>query len=170
MPYENMVKGWLKKAHDNFSYSVKGSRQITHYNKMQDVEEHLSKFLERIKKLEEALGTIFWQFPPRFKKNVARLEGFLDQLPDAFTYAFEFRHTSWLDDDVYDMLKQKNAAIVWQSSSMFPDDCTPTANFIYIRFYGLEGDYKYSYTPEDLRPWAKMVQKHMKRTRCIPLF
>lgn len=170
LPFENMVKGWRNKAHDNFSYSVKGSRQITHYNKMQDVEEYLTKFLGRIKKLEEALGTIFWQFPPSFKKNVARLKNFLDLLPAEFSYAFEFRHTSWLDEEIYELLNQHDSAIVWQSSGKFPDDCTSTADFIYIRFHGLEGGYKYSYTQEDLKPWAEIVQKYMEEGRDAHLY
>lgn len=162
LPFENMVKGWRNKAPDDFSYSVKGSRQITHYNKMKDIDEYLSKFLERIEGLEDALGTIFWQFPPSFKKNFDRLENFLGKLPDKHRYAFEFRHVSWLDDDVYELLGQNNCAIVWQSSAKMLDDCTPTADFIYIRFHGLQGGYKYSYKKEDLAPWADIVQRHLE--------
>lgn len=161
IPYENVVKGWRNKAPDNFKYSVKGHRNITHYNKMEDVEEQLNRFLGRIRQLGDPLKTIFWQFPPSFKKDVDRLKSFLNLLPNDQQFAFEFRHTSWLDQEVYELLRYENAAIVWQSSGKFPDDCIPTADFIYIRFHGLTG-YKYSYKPSDLKPWAETIRKHLE--------
>ncbi len=170
LPFENMVKGWNNKAPEDFSYSVKGSRQITHYSKMNDVEEYLDRFLGRIGQLGEPLGTIFWQFPPSFKKDLARLSGFLELLPEDHTYAFEFRHVSWLDNEVYELLSKHNAAIVWQSSGKFPDDCTPTTDFIYIRFHGLQGGYKYSYTKEDLKPWADIVRQQLDEGREARLY
>lgn len=170
LPFENMVKGWRSKATGDFSYSVKGGRQITHYNKLEDVEEYLSKFLERIGQMGEALGTIFWQFPPGFKKDLPRLQHFLELLSSDCRYAFEFRHVSWLDDEVYELLHENNSAIVWQSSGKMPDDCTPTTDFIYIRFHGLPGGYKYSYTREDLKPWAEIVQQHLDEGREARLY
>lgn len=162
LPFENMVKSWRRKAGDRFTYSVKGSRQITHYNKLSGVEEHLSRFLERIEPLGEPLGSIFWQFPPGFKKDLPRLREFIVMLPQKHSYAFEFRHTSWLDEEVYRLLENHNSAIVWQSSPEMPDDCTPTADFIYIRFHGLEGGYRYSYSREDLKPWADIVGRYLE--------
>ncbi len=165
LPFENMVKGWRNKASDDFSYSVKGSRQITHYNKLDNVEEYLSRFLDRVDGLGEALGTIFWQFPPSFRKDTEKLEDFLNLLPDSNRYAFEFRDVSWLDDEVYNLLDEHDSAIVWVSSGKMPDDCTPTTDFIYIRFHGLEGGYKYSYTEEDLEPWAEIIGNHLDQGR-----
>lgn len=165
LPFENMVKGWRNKASEDFTYSVKGSRQITHYNRLQDIDEYLDRFLDRIVDLGEPLETIFWQFPPNFEKDTGRLESFLTKLPDDLKYAFEFRHTSWLDDKVYHLLNEANSAIVWQSSGKFPDDCTPTADFIYTRFHGLEGGYRYSYTKEDLKPWADIFKNQLDEGR-----
>jgi uncharacterized protein YecE (DUF72 family) len=169
LPFENMVKGWRNKAPENFRYSVKGSRRITHYNKMQDIEEYLNRFLSRVRQLGDPLKTVFWQFPPRFNKAAGRLESSLEKLPDDQQYAFEFRHTSWLDQEIYNLLKDNDAAIVWQSSGKFPDDCTPTAEFIYIRFHGLTG-YKYSYKKSDLKPWAEIVQKQLDEGRDAQLY
>lgn len=139
LPFENMVKGWWNKAPDDFRYSIKANRRITHYNKMQDIDEYLDRFLSRVYELESVLKTIFWQFPPSFEKDTARLKSFLQKLPDDRQFAFEFRDTSWLDVNIYDLLRDSNSAIVWQSSGKFPDDCTPTADFVYIRFHGLTG-------------------------------
>lgn len=165
LPFENMVKGWRNKADDNFSYSVKGSRQITHYNKLEDIEKYLSRFLDRIGQLGDPLGSILWQFPPGFKKNISRLQNFMEQLPAEHDYAFEFRHISWLDDEVYELLATNDSAIVWQSSAGMPDDCTATTDFIYTRFHGLEGGYRYCYTREDLKPWADIFKRHLDEGR-----
>lgn len=165
LPFENMVKGWRNKAPDNFVYSVKGNRRITHYNKLEDIEEDLDRFLDRIEELGDPLGTIFWQFPPSFHKDLELLASFLDQLPEDQRFAFEFRDTSWLDNEVYALLRDNNSAIVWQSSGEFPDDCTPTADFIYIRFHGLAGGYKYSYSKSDLEPWAQIIQEQLDEGR-----
>jgi uncharacterized protein YecE (DUF72 family) len=164
LPFENMVKGWRNKAPVNFVYSIKGNRRITHYNKMQDIDEYLSHFISRVRQLGPALRTIFWQFPPSFKKDTARLKSFLEKLPEDQQFAFEFRHTSWLDDEIYDLLRDNNSAIVWQSSGKFPVDCTPTADFIYIRFHGLTG-YKYSYEQSELEPWAEIIQNQLDEGR-----
>lgn len=106
---------------------------------MQDIDEYLDRFLERIYQLGPALETIFWQFPPSFQKNRVRLLSFLKKLPDDTKFAFEFRDTSWLNADVYDLFMDNNSAIVWQSSGKLPDDCTPTADFVYLRFSWFNG-------------------------------
>jgi uncharacterized protein YecE (DUF72 family) len=164
LPSEKTVNTWRETAADNFRFSVKGHRRITHYNKMKDIEKPLDQFLSRIRLLGDTLKTVYWQFPPNFKKNSDRLERFLKKLPDDQQYAFEFRHISWLDEEVYDLLSEKNAAIVWQSSGKFPNDCTPTADFFYIRFHGLTG-YRYSYKKSDLESWAAIVQNQLDEGR-----
>ncbi|MEL7832432.1 DUF72 domain-containing protein [Fodinibius sp. Rm-B-1B1-1] len=164
VPSVSTVERWKGKTERDFQFSVKGHRRITHYNKMKDVDEHLNTFLSRVRRLGDSLKTVNWQFPPSFKKDTERLKQFLDKLPDDQQFAFEFRHISWLDEEVYELLSYKNAAIVWQSAGEFPDDCTPTADFIYIRFHGLTG-YRYSYQKPDLEPWADIVQRQLDESR-----
>lgn len=169
LPSEDTAKKWREAADDEFCFSVKGHRRITHYNKMKDIDELLHQFLRRMRLLGDALKTVFWQFPPNFKKNTKRLANFLEKLPDDQHFAFEFRHISWLDEEVYELLSDKNAAIVWQSSGTFPNDCTPVADFIYIRFHGLTG-YRYSYKKSDLEPWAEIVQNQLGEGRDAQIY
>lgn len=169
VPSVSVVEKWKKRTGNGFQFSVKGHRRITHYNKMKNVDEPLNEFLGRMRRLGNALKTVNWQFPPNFKKNTARLKQFLDFLPDDQQFAFEFRHVSWLDSEVYSLLSDKNAAIVWQSSGQFPDDCTPTADFIYVRFNGLTG-YRYSYTKADLQPWAEIIQEQLDQGRDAQIY
>lgn len=170
LPFENMVKGWNNRVPEHFRYSVKGSRQITHYNKLSDVEEYLGRFLDRIAGLGPHLGSVFWQLPPSFKKDRVRLEQFLELLPTDLRFAVEFRDTSWLDDDIYRLLEEHNIAPVWVSSGKMPDDCTVTADFIYIRFHGLEGGYTYAYSKRDLEPWAKLIARHLDEGKDAHLY
>lgn len=169
LPSENTVNNWREKAADDFYFSVKGHRRITHYNKMKDIDEPLNQFLSRILLLGDTLKTVFWQFPPSFTKNAQRLESFLRKLPDDQQFAFEFRHISWLDEEIYELLSEKDAAIVWQSSGKFPNDCTPTTDYIYIRFHGLTG-YRYSYKKSDLEPWAEIVQNQLNEGRDAQIY
>jgi uncharacterized protein YecE (DUF72 family) len=160
LPSEETITSWRNEASEEFLFSVKGHRRITHYNKLKKVKEPLYEYLSRIRQLEESLQTVFWQFPPNFCKNIERLEQFVQLLPDDQQFAFEFRHESWLCSDIYELLQDHNYPIVWQSSSDFPDDCIPTADSIYIRFHGLTG-YRYSYKKSDLEPWASVVKRHL---------
>jgi len=164
LPSQNTVNNWKRQASKGFQFSVKGHRRITHYNKLKEVKEPLYEYLSRIRQLEESLHTVFWQFPPNFSRNVERLEQFIDLLPEDQQFAFEFRHESWLDRSVYDLLKAHNYPIVWQSSGDFPDDCTHTADSIYVRFHGLTG-YRYNYKKSDLEPWAEIIERHLAAER-----
>lgn len=163
LPFENMVKGWRNKAPDDFSYSAKGARRITHYNKLEDIDNYLERFLERMQKLKPALETILWQFPPSFKKNTELLENFANKLPEDQRFAFEFRDTSWLDEQVYRLLSDTDNTIVWVSSSDMPDDCVATSDYIYTRFHGLEDGYTYAYSRSELEPWAEVIQQNMDK-------
>lgn len=165
LPFKNMVKGWKNKVPEDFTYAVKGSRKISHYHRLKNVEELLKRFLDRIKPLVEPVGAILWQFPPNFKKEMDRLKNFLKLLPDEYSYAFEFRHESWLNEEVYELLNKHGSALVWQSSADIPNECTATTDFIYIRFHGLEGSYGYSYTPDDLKSWGELIRQHLDEGR-----
>ncbi|MBW3576502.1 MAG: DUF72 domain-containing protein [Actinobacteria bacterium] len=70
----------------------------------------------------------------------------------------EFRHTSWIDDDVFDTLDRHGVAHVWLSSRQMPPDRTRTGDLVYVRFHGLgEEQYRYDYSPSELEPWADAV-------------
>lgn len=159
LPFENMVKGWHRKAPEGFLYAVKGSRRITHLKKLIGVEEELQRFCERVSALQEHLGPILWQLPPNLHKNVERLDAFLSQLPPGHRHAVEFRHPSWMDGNVFETLRNHNAAHVSISSLKMPMDLTVTADFIYLRFHGLEGGYSHDYSEAELAPWVEHIRK-----------
>ena len=157
LPPENMVKGWNRKAPNGFVYAVKGSRYITHMKKLLDINDAVKVYFDRIKGLGSCLGPVLWQLPPNLKKDVSRLETFLAKLPKGYEHAVEFRHPSWVDDETFVLLRKYKASHVWLSSQRMPMDLTLTANFVYLRFHGLEHGAAHDYTIKELEPWAEQL-------------
>lgn len=156
---ENTIAGWRQKAPRPFVYAIKGSRLITHNKRLADIEQPLNAFVERIAPLRSRLGPILWQLPPSFTKNPAVLENFLSKLPRQMKHAMEFRHASWFDDEVAGILRAHGVAQVWVSSLAMPQNFEVTADFIYLRFYGLQQGYRHNYTAEELEAWAAQLRK-----------
>jgi len=154
LPTEKAVRTWRERAPEGFIYAVKGSRFITHMKKLNVEPKSIAIFFERVTPLEERLGPILWQLPPHLHKNAALLEKFLRQLPRDFRYAMEFRHPSWMDEEVFALLRRFHVAHVSLSSKAMPMNLSVTSDFIYLRFHGLEGGAAHDYTTAELKPWA----------------
>ena len=154
LPTVAMVESWRARAPAGFVFAVKAPRAVTHYKRLLPDSESFVLFLERIAALQARLGPVLWQLPPNFGADVERLDAFLSTLPPWMQHAFEFRHASWFCEPVYDVLRRHGAALVGVSSLRFPMQWTPTADFAYVRFHGLEGGAAHDYTGDELRPWA----------------
>jgi uncharacterized protein YecE (DUF72 family) len=166
LPSLDMVKGWRDKAPPGFIFAAKGSRYITHMKKLVNLGGGLNRYFRRIQPLRERLGPILWQLPPFLKKTPGRLEKFLQRLPKNYCHAVEFRHTSWYADDVaFKILQRHNVAHASLSSLGMPRNLTVTADFVYIRFHGLENGPAHNYTRGELEPWARHIirQTHAGR-------
>ena len=112
MPSEKMVRGWVEQTPPDFSFVLKASRRITHHKKLQEASEPLRLLLQASDALGERRGPLLFQLPPTFAKDIDVLRAFLEELPGELRAAFEFRHRSWMDDEVYDALRARNAALV----------------------------------------------------------
>src|SRR5262245_56350312 len=111
MPTEKLLAGWAAGTPDGFSFTLKAPRRITHDSKLQRCEDLLQTFCRTARTLGPRLATLLFQLPPTFKKDAAVLRSFVDLLPDGTRAAFEFRHPSWHDAEVFDVLKSRNAAL-----------------------------------------------------------
>jgi uncharacterized protein YecE (DUF72 family) len=167
LPTEAMVKGWRKKAPPEFIYAIKGSRFITHMKKLVNLDGAVEKFFDRIKPMREVIGPILWQLPPFLKKDVPRLDDFLALLPRTYPYAVEFRHPSWMEDEVLETLKKHKVALVSLSSLAMPIRFELTTNWTYIRFHGLEGGAAHNYTKKELEPWASHIREQSANRRLV---
>src|SRR3712207_6745246 len=111
MPTESLLAAWASGTPDAFTFTLKAPRRITHDAKLQRCEDALGTFCRTARTLGPRLAALLFQLPPTLKKDVAVLRSFLDLLPDGLRSAFEFRHPSWFDDEVYAALRGRNAAL-----------------------------------------------------------
>jgi uncharacterized protein YecE (DUF72 family) len=152
MPTEKQLAGWAATTPDSFLFTLKASRRITHDAKLQRCEDTVAAFCAVARTLGERLGVILFQLPPGFKRNVPVLEQFLACLPDGTRAAFEFRHDSWHDDEVYAALRRRNAALCIADSEKMSTPPVVTADYGYFRLRD-EG-----YQPDDIERWADKIR------------
>lgn len=157
LPSEKAFASWRDYSSQSFAFAVKVSRFITHLKKLRDAEEPLTNFLSRAKLLEEKLGPLLYQLPPNLHRNEQLLESFLSMLPSSLSHVFEFRHQSWLVQEVFSLLRRYNIGFCIFD---MPDFITPievTADFAYIRFHGSSMMYGGCYSDEELTDWAQRI-------------
>ena len=155
MPTPKLTAAWHEQAPARFKYALKAPRQITHIKRLKDADAALGFFCDSARLLGSALGPLLFQLPPNFKSDTTRLADFLDLVPSDLRVAFEFRHESWLNDSVFDVLRARGAALCVAD---FGDKSTPfraTARHGYLRLRD-EG-----YTRDDLSRWASDVVSHL---------
>jgi uncharacterized protein YecE (DUF72 family) len=166
LPSETMVRGWRDRVDDGFLYAIKGSRFITHMKKLVKLDGAVDKFFDRIAPLQEKIAVILWQLPGKLKKDAARIDDFLAQVPKEFRHAVEFRHPSWYADEIFEVLRKHNAAHVALSSLGMPMNLSVTSNeLVYVRFHGLDGGAAHDYTAVELKPWAKFITAQVNAGR-----
>jgi uncharacterized protein YecE (DUF72 family) len=152
MPTEKLLAGWAAGTPDGFSFTLKAPRRITHDAKLQRCEDTLQSFCRIANTLGPKLAVLLFQLAPNFKKDVEVLRAFVDLLPDGTRAAFEFRHASWLEPDVFDVLRARNVALCIADSEKMSTPVEPTADYGYFRLRD-EG-----YQPEDLDRWAGVIK------------
>src|SRR5438105_5915253 len=162
-----MVRGWRDKAPPGFVFAVKGSRFITHMKRIANLDGAVRKYFTRIKALQERVGIVIWQLPPNLRKDAERLEKFLRRLPEKYHHAVEFRHASWLDEDVFAILRRHEVAHVSVSSLAMPMNLTVTSDRVYIRFHGLASGAAHDYTRKELQPWAAHIKQQAAKGKTI---
>ncbi|MCF7870581.1 MAG: DUF72 domain-containing protein [Candidatus Omnitrophica bacterium] len=165
LPKKSTLQGWNKKAPNNFIFSVKASRYITHVKKLKDPKESVKKFFKAIKPLEKKIGPILFQLPPAWKLNAERLEKFLQVLPKGYKYTFEFRNQQWFDDKIYKLLEKYNAAFCIYDLAGILSPKKVTADFIYIRLHGPGKAYQGDYDKKKLKNWAKNFSRWKKEKK-----
>lgn len=153
MPTEKTLAAWADATPSEFVFTLKAPQHITHHRRLVDVDEPLRRFTDVAATLGTKLGPLFFQLPPNFRKDARRLAALLAMLPPGGRIAFEFRHESWFADDVYDLLRTRDAALCIADTE---DGTTPevaTASWGYLRLR--DG----GYTDADLDRWARSAQR-----------
>lgn len=152
MPTAKTLAGWDAATPASFVLALKAPQRITHFARLRGIDEPLRFFCDVARTLGPKLGPLLFQLPPNFKKDTDRLAETLYLLPPDLRCAFEFRHETWLADDVYDLLRRRNAALCIADSDAVSTPVVATADFGYLRLRD-EG-----YTAADLARWAGTIQ------------
>jgi len=162
-PKESVWDSWEKRAPEEFIYAVKMSRFSTHIKKLNDPEDCWKQFYVGAKKLQDHLGPILFQLPPSLHKSIEKFEGLAKVLPRNLRFAFEFRHISWFDKEIYDLLRKNNWALTIVSHPDLPFIPQITADFTYLRFHGKEALYSSLYSDGELKQFAKLILDWLKK-------
>ncbi|MGV3503145.1 MAG: DUF72 domain-containing protein [Adhaeribacter sp.] len=167
LPDRATFASWRQSVPADFVFAVKASRYITHMKKLKDPQQSLSLFLDQVAALEEKLGPILFQLPPRWRCDLPRLKQFLQALPAGGLYTFEFRDPSWYQEQVYQLLRDYQAAFCIYDLEQHQSPMEVTANFVYVRLHGPEGRYTGSYTDEALEAWAAKARDWQAQGRAV---
>ncbi|HYV20603.1 MAG TPA: DUF72 domain-containing protein [Verrucomicrobiae bacterium] len=151
MPAAALLERWAQEVPDGFAFAVKAPRRITHIRRLKDAGEIVEEFLRRAASLGDKLGIVLYQCPPTLRKDLPRLRDFLATLPAGARAAFEFRHDSWHDDEVYDSLRERGASwcVAEEDDGATPFVCTAPDAYLRLR--------RTNYTEADLRVWAERL-------------
>jgi uncharacterized protein YecE (DUF72 family) len=151
MPTQKALEGWAAQVPEPFRFALKAPQRITHHKRLLGAGDELEYFTRIARTLGARLGPLLFQLPPNFKKDAARLHDFLEALPPGFAPAFEFRHTSWLDDGVYQQLRDAGAALCVADTDEMETPLVRTARFGYFRLR------REDYGDAQLRAWAERI-------------
>jgi uncharacterized protein YecE (DUF72 family) len=152
-PNANTVAGWAAAVPEGFTFVLKAPQRITHFARLLNVDEPLRYFCDVAGRLGPRLGPLLFQLPPNFKADAPRLGDLLAQFPPGFRCAFEFRHDSWFNDSVYDLLRRYNGALCVADTAEGTTPAVATADFGYVRLRD-EG-----YGEAQLDAWAARVRE-----------
>ncbi len=152
IPAAKTIDNWKQLTPDNFRLALKAPQKITHWSKLRDCADTLRYFYDVVSGLGEKLGPLLFQLPPNFKKDIFVLGDFVNGLPGGMRAAFEFRHESWFDEEVFDLLKTTKAALCIADTEKLETPKIATANYGYLRLR------REDYSKIDIQHWVEFVR------------
>jgi uncharacterized protein YecE (DUF72 family) len=154
MPKPEALEKWAAEVPANFKFAIKAPQRITHIKRLKDSKDLLSNLFEVAAVIKKQLGPVLFQLPPNFKKDAERLSDFLDLLPARCRAAFEFRHESWFDDEIFELLGVYRAALcIADADNELNVPFVSTAEWGYLRLR------REDYSDAELKAWVKKVKK-----------
>ena len=156
MPDEKMLAKWAEQVSDRFTFVLKAPQRITHQKKLAGAEDDVRQLFDVATALGPQLGPVLFQLPPFSRKDALKLREFLGILPPKAQVAFEFRHDSWCDEEIYSILRQRDVPLCLSDTDEVanPDAVViPTASWGYLRLRRTE------YSEDAINDWARRVEK-----------
>lgn len=171
LPLASTFTKWYNETPPGFIFAVKGSRFISHIKRLLETEEPLKIFFERALNLRDKLKVVLWQFPPNFKINTERLNVFLRHLKKyPVRNTFEFRHESWITEEVFNLCKKYNVSLCTADWPEFIDDLPVISDFVYIRRHGEGGSYATCYSKAALKKDVKRIKNYLKDDKDVFIY
>ena len=177
IPQPATVAKWAASVPENFRFTFKLWKGITHSKGLNFNEEDVVAFFNSINSVNEKKGCLLIQFPPSLgKEYTVQLDTILSCINESNTtqgwkVAVEFRNKSWYDEEVYDLLNFYKAAMVIQD---IPKSATPLLNhksdFMYIRFHGPTGNYRESYSEDFLMEYASLINEWIEEGKTVYVY
>jgi uncharacterized protein YecE (DUF72 family) len=153
MPKEPLLEGWAAQVPESFQFVIKATQRITHIKRLKECGEELSFLFRVTATLAARLGPILFQLPPNFRKDVPRLQGFFDAMPERRRLAVEFRHASWFDDETFQTLRDHGAALCVADTGEEPIvPLVATTDWGYLRLR------REDFGDADLKEWAGKIR------------
>jgi uncharacterized protein YecE (DUF72 family) len=160
---ETTAQKWIAETPAGFRLSIKAHQVITHIKRLKKTEDFIPRFLSTIEPIAQAgkLGPLLFQLPPNMKADAVVLEEFLAALPRAVPSAFEFRHSSWFSDEIFELLKKHNRALCVAETEERVTPDVLTAGFAYYRYR------KPTYTPDERHVMVARMREHLSAGRDV---
>ncbi len=169
-PAPGMVLGWARYSHSAFRFAAKVPQTVTHDRLLdpnQGAVKELLDFCELMRPLLDVgkLGPLLLQLPPRLRFEPTKLRPFLEALPPEFTWALEPRNKTWMREEAFDLLRERNVAYCIVDEPLLPPELRVTSNVAYVRWHGHGKDpwYDYRYSEDELKAWVPKVQQVASR-------
>jgi uncharacterized protein YecE (DUF72 family) len=151
MPSASVLASWAEQVPDGFTFALKASQRITHRSRLKDSADSVEFFFRVAATLGDRLGPVLFQLPPNLKRDLPRLRDFLPLLPAGSRAAFEFRHESWFDEEVYAALREARAALCVAEDENLATPLVPTTGWGYLRLR------RQDYGPDSLTEWRDRI-------------
>jgi uncharacterized protein YecE (DUF72 family) len=152
IPKPGVLEAWGEEVPDNFKFVLKASRRITHMQRLKGCEDSVAYFLKAAGALKNRLGPLLFQLPPFLRKDAACLKDFLRLLPPNHRAAFEFRHQSWFDSEIFELLREHKAALcIAEAENDLEIPFEATTDWGYLRLR------RPDYSKAELKAWIKRV-------------
>lgn len=160
-PADGAFRSWRRRLPEGFRLSVKAPSLLTHVRRLYGPERWLMRIERGVSLLGDRLGVLLVQLSPRMPVDFVRLDYFLAHVSPWVRVAVEFRHPSWHQDAVFEVLERHGAAYCVMSGAHLPCVLRATAGVVYVRLHGPDPDHLYagSYTDDDLRWWADRIRE-----------
>jgi uncharacterized protein YecE (DUF72 family) len=154
MPGVSVLETWAGDVPADFKFVLKAPRQITHIHRLKNAADSVSYLFEVVGILQDRLGALLFQLPPNLKKDVPRLRDFLALLRSKPRVAFEFRHPSWFDDEVFGLLHDHQTVLcIAEAETDLEVPFVATGDWGYLRLR------RPDYDDAELKKWAQLVRE-----------